>query len=60
MISILTTVYNGYEFLEECAKSIITQKCEHDGLHFSWEWWIGINGHGESGGEAMRIAEKIT
>ena len=59
MISILTTVYNGYEFLEECAKSIITQKCEHDGLHFSWEWWIGINGHGESGGEAMRIAEKI-
>lgn len=59
MISILTTVYNGYEFLEECARSIVVQKCEHEGLHFSWEWWIGINGHGESGGEAMRMAEKI-
>lgn len=42
MISILTTIYNGSEFLEECAQSVLLQECE-------WEWWIGINGHGEGG-----------
>ena len=55
MISILTTVYNGYEFLEECAKSVLLQQCHYNDIDISWEWWIGINGHGE-GGEALRIA----
>jgi glycosyltransferase involved in cell wall biosynthesis len=58
MISILTTVKNGYEFLEECATSIFLQECQHDSLTIEWEWWIGINGHGE-GGEALQVAEKI-
>jgi glycosyltransferase involved in cell wall biosynthesis len=54
----LTTVYNGYEFLGECAKSVLSQQEHYNGLDLSWEWWIGINGHGE-GGEALRIALSI-
>jgi glycosyltransferase involved in cell wall biosynthesis len=59
MISILTTVKGGYEFLEECAKSIFLQHCRYEDIQLDWEWWIGINGHGESGGDALRIALKI-
>jgi glycosyltransferase involved in cell wall biosynthesis len=51
MISILTTVYNGSEFLEECARSVLLQEC-------AWEWWIGINGHGE-GGVALERAMAV-
>jgi teichuronic acid biosynthesis glycosyltransferase TuaG len=53
LISILTTVYNGYEFLEECAKSIVLQETG------DWEWWVGINGHGVDGGEALAVAIHI-
>jgi len=59
MISILTTVYNGYEFLSECAKSVVTQQDHYGDLEFTWEWWIGINGHdaGSKGlAEAMEAA----
>jgi len=55
-VSILTTVYNGWEFLEECAKSIYCQKSEYDGVEVQWEWLIGINGHGVGGGPAMVAA----
>lgn len=55
MISILTTVYNGYEFLDECAKSVILQECRYGDVEFEWEWWIGVNGHGK-GGEALKAA----
>lgn len=55
-VSILTTVYNGWEFLEECARSIYCQKSEYDGVKVEWEWLIGINGHGEGGGPAMVAA----
>jgi len=58
MISILTTVYNGYEFLGECAKSVITQKDRYGSIEVEWEWWIGINGHGE-GGEALVTATAL-
>jgi hypothetical protein len=58
MISILTTVYNGYEFLEECARSVILQQCQHESISLEWEWWIGINGHGD-GGEALETALRI-
>jgi len=59
LVSILTTVYNGYEFLEECAKSIYLQQCEHEGRTvLEWEWWIGVNGHGE-GGEALLTAHRV-
>lgn len=59
MISILTTVKNGYEFLEECAASIFLQHCHHGSLVVEWEWWIGINAHGETGGPALEAALKI-
>jgi len=52
LISILTTVYNGYEFLDECAQSIFLQGTDI-------EWWIGINGHGADGGEAFVKACQI-
>ena len=58
MISILTTVYNGYEFLEECAKSVLLQQCRYNDIELTWVWWIGINGHGE-GGDALRTALAI-
>lgn len=59
MISILTTVKNGYEFLEECAASIFLQRCHYGDVHIQWEWCIGINGHGETGGPAAVAALKI-
>jgi len=59
MISILTTVKNGYEFLEECANSIFLQNPQYADIKIEWEWWIGINGHGESGGLALQEALRI-
>lgn len=59
MISILTTVKNGHEFLEECARSIFLQRCEYGDLRLEWEWWIGINGWGISGGVALEEAMRI-
>ena len=55
-VSIVTPVYNGWEFLEECAQSIFLQK----GMGgVTWEWLIGINGHGEDGGAALAIARGL-
>lgn len=52
-VSILTPIFNGIEFFEECARSVVAQ--EDDG----WEWWVGINGHGPTGGEAFQQARAI-
>lgn len=52
-ISILTPVYNGVEFLGECVESIRSQTVT------DWELWIGINGHGDDGGEAAMIAAQL-
>ena len=49
-ISILTPVYNGIEFLEDCIKSVCVQ------TFAVWEMLIGINGHGEDGGEVAKKA----
>ena len=57
-VSILTPVYNGIEFLEQCAMSVCLQNCEYEGAQFTWEWWIGINGHGD-GGQVLQKAEAI-
>jgi glycosyltransferase involved in cell wall biosynthesis len=54
-ISIITPVYNGWEYLEQCATSIFKQSSGP-----TWEWWIGINGHGEGGGAALSIARTLT
>ncbi len=52
-ISILTPVYNGIEFLEQCVSTVIRQKYEE------WEMVIGINGHGVTGGEVAAVAHTI-
>ena len=40
-VTILTPVFNGIEYLEECYKSILKQ------THKEWIWISGINGHGD-------------
>lgn len=57
-VSILTPLYNGVEFLEECAMSVCLQNCNYETTHFTWEWWIGVNGHGD-GGDVLRRAQEI-
>ena len=52
-VSILTPVYNGVEYLEECVKSVLEQTFN------DWELLIGINGHGTNGGEAAIIAQQL-
>lgn len=52
-VTILTPVYNGIEFLEECIDSVREQTVA------DWEMLIGINGHGEDGGDAARIVKEI-
>jgi GT2 family glycosyltransferase len=52
-ISVIIPVYNGIEFLEECVNSVIAQ------TFTDWEIVIGVNGHGQDGGEVGRIAQNI-
>jgi glycosyltransferase involved in cell wall biosynthesis len=52
-ITILTPVYNGVEYLEECALSVLSQTFK------DWELLIGVNGHGESGGAVAATAQRI-
>ena len=47
MISILTTIYNGSEFLKEAVDSVLLQKCSYGDIEFTWELLLGVNGHGE-------------
>ncbi len=58
-VSILTPLYNGVEFLEECAMSVCLQRCESETVRFTWEWWIGVNGHGITGGDVLIAAEEV-
>jgi teichuronic acid biosynthesis glycosyltransferase TuaG len=55
-VSILTPIYNGLEFLDECGQSVFAQTYQ------DWEWILAINGHGPDGGEvyphAMKWANK--
>jgi glycosyltransferase involved in cell wall biosynthesis len=53
MISVLTPIFNGVEFLEECVDSVIAQDYQ------DWEMVIAVNGHGESGGEVAIVANKL-
>jgi teichuronic acid biosynthesis glycosyltransferase TuaG len=52
-ISILTPVFNGVEFLDECIRSVKAQ------TFTDWELWIGVNGHGEDGGEVAQLASQL-
>ena len=40
-VTILTPLFNGIEYLEECYKSVLAQ------TDSDWLWIIGINGHGD-------------
>jgi len=52
-ISILIPLYNGIEFLKECIDSVIAQ------TYGDWEAIIGINGHGDDGGDVAASAKLI-
>ncbi len=58
-VAILTPVYTGWEFLEQCAMSVFLQETKWNGEDFTWEWWIGVNGHGQDGGAALKKALQI-
>ena len=60
-VSILTPVYNGWEFLPDCAHGIFSQEALARGGAAApiWEWLIGVNGHGEDGGDAYAAAEHL-
>lgn len=57
-VSIITPLYNGVEFLEQCAMSVCLQNVKNEVTELSWEWWIGVNGHGD-GGEVLKKAKLI-
>lgn len=40
-VTILTPLFNGIEYFDECYKSIVEQ------TETNWSWKIGINGHGD-------------
>ena len=53
LVSILTPVYNGWEFLPDCAQGVYNQE------EVAREWLIGINGHGADGGPAAAAAAAL-
>lgn len=53
IVSILTPVFNGWEFLPDCAQGVFNQ----EGI--AREWLIGINGHGDSGGRAASVTAAL-
>lgn len=56
-VSILTPLYNGVEFLEQCAMSVCLQQCQYKDMGFTWEWFIGVNGHGTESDVLERAKE---
>ena len=53
-VSILTPVHNGVEFLTECVLSVISQTFTR------WEMWIGVNGHGDDGGDVGTLVVALS
>lgn len=58
-ISILTPIFNGVEFLEHCALSVMLQVTQIGEIRIEWDWWIGVNGHGRTGGQVAAEVEKL-
>jgi glycosyltransferase involved in cell wall biosynthesis len=53
MITILIPLYNGIEYLPETINSVISQ------TYTDWRMLIGINGHGDNGGEVALQVEQL-
>lgn len=52
-LSIIVRLYNGIEYLEETLQSVVAQTFSN------WNLCVGVNGHGESGGEVYQKAVEI-
>lgn len=53
MITVLIPLYNGIEYLEEAVRSVHLQ------IYTDWTCMVGVNGHGETGGEVFEKATAI-
>lgn len=57
-VTVLVPLYNGIEFLEECLTSVKEQ------VFTDWTCVVGVNGHGDDGGDvykkAVSIVEKLS
>jgi glycosyltransferase involved in cell wall biosynthesis len=51
-VTILTPLFNGIEYFEECYNSVIQQTEE------SWLWIIGVNGHGDENNSIYKILKQ--
>lgn len=52
-ISVIVRLYNGIEYLEEAITSVLEQTFQ------DWDLYVGVNGHGETGGEIYQKACEI-
>jgi glycosyltransferase involved in cell wall biosynthesis len=52
-VTVLVPLYNGIEFLQECLESVKEQ------FYPNWTCVVGVNGHGEDGGEVFVKARYI-
>lgn len=52
-VSVLIPLYNGVEFLAEALQSL----CDQTWVH--WEAHVGLNGHGDDGGEVGVLAKAL-
>jgi glycosyltransferase involved in cell wall biosynthesis len=53
MISIVVPLYNGIDTLREALDSLVAQ------IHSDWTCFIGVNGHGEDGGDVYKQARQM-
>lgn len=53
MITVLIPLYNGIEYLHEAVESVHLQ------IYTNWTCIIGVNGHGETGGDVFQEATTI-
>ena len=53
MITVLIPLYNGIEYLQEAVMSVHLQ------IYTNWTCIVGVNGHGETGGEVFQHANAI-
>ena len=51
-VTILTPLFNGIEYFEECYNSVIQQTEE------SWLWIIGVNGHGDENNSIYKMLKQ--
>lgn len=52
-ISVVIPLYNGVEYIQECLESVKAQ------FYTEYECIVGVNGHGDDGGDCLKQVERI-